>query len=128
MFNILKTAAVAAFIGLGAFAAMPVSAHAEGIYLNLGSGGDVRGGIEVRDNDNRWNHRPDRWERPDRRERDRWDRACSPDRALDKAERMGLRRARVVDVSRRTISVSGRKWGDRMVVTFGREPHCPILR
>lgn len=122
MFSILKTAAIAAFIGLGAFAAMPVSAHAEGIYLNLGSG-DVRGGIEVRDNDNRWNHRPDRWERPDR-----WDRACTPDRALDKADRMGVRRARVVDVSRRTISVAGRKWGDRMVVTFGREPHCPILR
>jgi hypothetical protein len=122
MFNILKTAALSAFVGLGALSAIP-AAHADGIYLNLGNG-EVGGGMYVRDND-RW-HRPDRWERPDRY--DRWERACLPDRALDKADRMGIHRARVVDMGRRTISVAGRKWGDRVVVTFGREPHCPILR
>jgi len=123
MFRILKTAALSALVGLGALSAMP-AAHADGVYLNFGSGGDVGGGFYVRDNDNRHWHRPDRWDR-----RERWDRrACTPDRALDKADRMGLHRARVVDVSRRTITVVGRKFGDRMVVTFSREPHCPILR
>jgi len=125
MQNILKPVALSAFIGLGAIAAVP-AAHADGIYLNLG-GDDLGGGFYVRDNESRHWHRPDREERWDRR--DRWERRmCTPDRALDKADRMGLRRARVVDVSRRTITVAGRKFGDRMIVTFGREPHCPILR
>ena len=41
---------------------------------------------------------------------------------------MGLRRARVVDVDRRTITVAGRQYGDRVAVTFARAPRCPIMR
>jgi hypothetical protein len=128
MFKILKTATLSAMIGLGGLAAMPANALADGIYLNLGNGGDDGFGVYVRDG-----YREDRWERHDRRDRrDRWDRGyerrgCTPDRALDKADRMGLRRARVVDVTRRTITVSGRKWHDRVHVTFARAPHCPVI-
>lgn len=127
MFKILKTATLSAMIGLGGLAAMPANALADGIYLNLGNGGaDL--GVHVRDG-----YRNDRWERHDRRDRDdRWERryerrGCTPDRALDKADRMGLRRARVVDVSRRTITVSGRKWHNRVHVTFARAPSCPVI-
>lgn len=143
MFNMLKTAMLSAMIGLGGLAAIPAPAQADGIYLNFGGGDDGRLGVFVRDgrDDDRWERhdRGDRWDRHDRRDRwdrhdrrDRWERrhnrrACTPDRALDKADRMGLRRARVVDVSRRTITVSGRKWHDRVHVTFARAPHCPVI-
>ncbi|MDQ2634140.1 MAG: hypothetical protein M3Y43_01435 [Pseudomonadota bacterium] len=53
---------------------------------------------------------------------------CSERRALRKAERMGVRRARIADVGRRTIDVRGRdRHGERVYVTFGRHPSCPIL-
>lgn len=134
MLNTIKTAALSAVIGLGTLAAIPASAQAEGLYLNLGQG-DPAVGIYVQNRDGgRWESnddrrggaRPDdRWGRP---HDNRWDRACSPDRALDKAERMGVRRARVVDVDRRTISVVGRKYGERIRLTFARAPNCPIVR
>jgi len=54
---------------------------------------------------------------------------CSEGRALSKAERMGIRRARVVDAGRRSIEVSGRdRRGERIRVTFGRQASCPVLR
>lgn len=53
---------------------------------------------------------------------------CTTDRALRKADRMGIRRARVVDVGRRTIDVAGRdRRGDRIIVSFGRRDRsCPV--
>ena len=62
--------------------------------------------------------------RPDRRHF----RACTPQRAANKAERYGVRRARVIDVDRRTITVAGHKWGERVRMTFGRSANCPIVR
>lgn len=124
MLNKLKTAALSALVGFGTLAAIPATAQADGIYFNLGQG--ERGvGIYVQDrysNDRhggQWGGRPDQG---------RWDRRCTPDRALDKAERMGVRRARVVDVDRRTISVVGREYGERVRLTFARAPNCPIVR
>jgi hypothetical protein len=65
--------------------------------------------------------------------RDRYDdngygRRCDPEDAMDKARRMGVRRARVVDVDRRTIDVAGRWRGDRVILTFGRRGNCPLIR
>jgi len=59
----------------------------------------------------------------------RVERGCTPDRALRKAERMGIRRARIIDVGRRTIDVSGRdRRGNRVVVEFGRRDRsCPVF-
>jgi hypothetical protein len=55
-------------------------------------------------------------------------RGCSEDRALDKAERMGIQRARIVSAGRRTIEVRGRSFeGERVYVTFGRDRGCPVL-
>jgi hypothetical protein len=54
-------------------------------------------------------------------------RGCTEGRALDKAERMGVRRARIVSAGRRTIEVRGRsRDGERVYLTFGRERNCPV--
>lgn len=137
MLKTIRTAALSAFVGLTALTGMAATAQADGLYLNFGGKHDPRVGVYVSDDGprhtgHRWNR--DRWER-DRWERDRWQRdgwnrgrECTPNRAVDKAERLGLRRARVVDVERRTIDVAGRRYGDRVVLTFARVPGCPVIR
>ncbi|HEV7415391.1 MAG TPA: hypothetical protein VGN98_04500, partial [Tianweitania sediminis] len=86
-------------------------------------------GVRVRDRDRERRERFERREerREDRREDRRDRRGCSVDRALDKAERLGLRRVRVLREGRRTIEVGGRdRRGDRRVITFGRDRGCPV--
>lgn len=120
MFSKLKTAALSTMIGLGAIAAMLAGAQADGLYLNYGGGHHNSSGAGIYYGDD--DYRPDyRHDRP-------YKQFCTPYRALDKAERLGLRRAHVVDVSRRTIQVSGRKYGERVRITFARAPNCPIIR
>jgi hypothetical protein len=121
MLTKLKTAVLSALIGLGTLAAIPATAQAEGLYLNYGSGHHSGVGIGVQIGDY------DRDYRDYRRDR-RHFRGCTPNRALNKAERLGLRRAHVVDVDRRTIKVSGRKYGERVRITFARAPNCPVIR
>lgn len=116
MFTALKTATLSAMIALGALAAVPATAQADSLYLDAGGRHGPSVGWEFGDGGR------DYW-RHDRRSF----RGCSYDRALDKADRMGLRRARVVDEGRRTISVAGRKWDRRVVVTFARAPGCPVI-
>ena len=42
---------------------------------------------------------------------------------------MGIRRARIDDVGRRTIDVVGRSRGDRVIVSFDRrDPRCRVIR
>ena len=94
--------------------------------------GDRRRSDEWRsDDDNGRRRRPDEWcSDRDRGDDGEYRRAeCSPNRALDKAERMGLRRVRVVGVGRRTIEVRGiTRSGDRASVVFARrDPRCPVL-
>lgn len=128
MLNKIKTAVLSALIGIGTLAAVPATASADGLYLNFGGDGP-RLGIQASDHGNRhWRgDRRDDWRRDEwRRDRD-WRRMCTPGRAIDKAERMGLRRARVVDVGRQTIRVAGRKYNQRVVVVFGRDRNCPVV-
>ncbi len=63
------------------------------------------------------------------RDAQRFDRSCTPDRALYKAERMGIRRARIANVGRRTIDVVGRsRHGNRVVITFDRrDRRCGVI-
>ena len=94
--------------------------------------------LRMRDDDcdPRYRECRERMRRDDRRDDRRYDdrqheerrSECTADRALRKAERMGIRRARVVDVGRRTIEVAGRdRRGDRVIVSFGRRDRsCPI--
>jgi hypothetical protein len=71
----------------------------------------------------------------DRGDRDDYDRGfarreCTPERALAKADRMGIRRARIINVSRRTIDIAGRsRDGDRIFISFfKRDRTCPVIR
>lgn len=112
MFNILKAAAIAGMIGFTALAAAPV--QADPLYVNFGrhhAGFSVRigGGDDYR-NDYR-----------------RSGRRCSPERALYKAERLGVHRARVDYVSQRKIGIAGRSHGEHVYLTFARMPGCPII-
>lgn len=103
----------------GMSTAMPMQASAQDLELEIG-----REGLRIeRDCNPRYEdcYREGRGFYEDRPR-------CSPDRALRKAERMGVRRARIADVGRRTIDVRGRdRYGDRIMVTFGRQPSCPVL-
>jgi hypothetical protein len=124
---ILRSSALAVAVTL---AGMPVgAASAQDMELHLGDNGPqlrLRRDCDPDREDcrDRGDHRRDR-------DRERWSsrRECSPERALDKADRMGVRRARIDDVGRRTISVRGRdRHGDRIVVTFDRrDGRCPVL-
>ena len=119
MFNI-KATALSALIGLGSLAALPAAAQADNLYLGFG-GGSAQLGVEIGDRYD--GKRYDNHRRPVRNFRD-----CSPDRAIEKAWRMGLRNPRVVDVDRRTIEVRGQRRGHRVHVVFARAPHCPVIR
>ncbi|TIT51621.1 MAG: hypothetical protein E5W72_10955 [Mesorhizobium sp.] len=119
MFNTIKTVTLSALIGLGTLAAIPATAHADSIYLGFGNNDDPRVGVYTGDDD-------DGYYRERRRDR-HWRRSCSPERAVNKAERMGLRRARIIDINRRTVKVAGRQYGDRVVIVFANERGCPVI-
>ncbi|WP_027146014.1 hypothetical protein [Mesorhizobium sp. WSM3626] len=127
MYTTIKTAALSALVGLGTLAAIP--AYADSLYLGFGNNNDPRFGVYTGDDDG-YRHRRDERRDDERRDdwrHDDWRRGCSPDRALDKAERMGLHRARIVDVNRRVVKVMGRQYGDRIVVVFANERGCPVI-
>ncbi len=55
-------------------------------------------------------------------------RGCDAEDALDKADRMGIDRARISYVGSSTIRVRGRdEYGERVTIVFGRERGCPVL-
>jgi hypothetical protein len=117
-----------------AFTSVPVAfstASAQDVQLQLG-----RHGPKLKLGDNCDPDRDDcdsRVRRDERRDDDRdarrSDRGCTPDRALDKADRMGIRRARIADVGRRSIDVVGRsRSGNRVVVSFDRrDRRCGVI-
>lgn len=118
MRNILIGCALLVSAGMAA----PMQASAQDLELEIG-----RDGLRI-ERDRDCNPRYEDCYRYERRgyyeDRPR----CSEGRALRKAERMGIRRARIADIGRRTIDVSGRdRYGDRIRVTFGRQPSCPVL-
>lgn len=110
----------ATVVGLG-LASLP-AASAGDVELHIGRDGP---NLRMRDDCD-----PRREDCRGDRDRRGWDRSeCTPDRALDKADRMGLRRARINDVGRRTIKVSGRtRGGDRLTIVFDRrDRRCPVI-
>lgn len=116
MIGIITKAGLAALIALGGVAAS-VSAASAG--SDVGFGMYVAGGDRDRDRDRGWHGG-----RPDRPSRDR----CAPWMAEEKADRMGLRRARVVDVSPRRVVVGGFSRNGRDRIVFANERGCPVIR
>jgi hypothetical protein len=111
MKQLLAKAGLAALIAVSGFAAPLSTASA--------AGADFRILVQHHGHDRGWD-RPRH--RPDRRDR------CAPWLAEDKASRMGLRRARVVDVNRRVVVVSGFDRGGRDRVVFANVRGCPLIR
>lgn len=117
--------------------AIPVSAaSAQDMEIQIGPGGPSMR-MQRNDCDPRYEEcfgrrgpeRRDEWRGPDRRDERRGREECSPERALRKAERMGIRRPRIESVGRRTINIIGRSRGDNVIVTFDRRDRgCPVLR
>lgn len=127
MLKILKTAALAAIVGLGALAAMPASAQAQGgTYLGFGSGAQGQSiGFHFSDR-GRHDYRGYDRHRP---RHQGYRNACSPRDAVRKASRMGLRDVRVVGTGMRTIRVEGKRHGYRyQTMTFANARNCPVLR
>jgi hypothetical protein len=118
MTNILIKTGVAALIALTGLSATASTAAASGpeFRIFVQQGWDSRGGDHHRGGD--------RWERP---RHDRGGR-CSPGLAEAKARDMGLRRARVVDVDRRTVTVVGRDRHGRDRIVFANDRGCPVIR
>ncbi len=117
----IKSIFIAGTVALGTLVAASSSAQAGshgGIYFE-GPGISVGFG-DRHYRDRRWD-RGDRWDRPRFRHR-----TCKPRKALRKARNRGLRRAHIVRVGYRGVIVAGRKWGDRVVIGFGRHRSCPV--
>lgn len=100
----------------GMCSALPATSFARDVQIEIG-----RDGLRLKQAcDSRYE---------DCRDNNRGRRFCTEDRALNKAERMGVRRARIVSAGRRSIEVRGRdRRGDRVRLRFGREPNCPVYR
>lgn len=122
MTHFFAKAALAALIGFGGLGATATTASADSIRFGIGDGGLS---VQVRDHDRGWDRgrgRGDRgWDRHGRRGR------CAPWMATRKAERFGLRRAHVVDISRRRVIVEGRKRGRFITVAFANARGCPTI-
>ncbi len=121
MFAQLKMSALALMVTASSTLVAPHFAKAQDVIIDLDRKGGPR--LRVDDDDDDVRSRGSRYREERRRPGD----DCSPERALDKAERLGVRRARVDRVGRRTIEVRGRLRGERVVVTVGRSRGCPIL-
>lgn len=125
MTNIAINTALAALIGLGSISFAPTASMAQGVDIEIGRDGPR---LRLREEcDPRRYDCEDDYMRRDVRRESRRD-FCTEDRALRKAERMGIRRARIDGSSRRFIDVRGRdRRGERVEITFGRAPNCPIV-
>ena len=52
---------------------------------------------------------------------------CTPEAALQKAKRIGIRKAMLVYVRFNSIGVTGQLNGNRIDVKFSRDTNCPVL-
>lgn len=119
MTSLLTRIALAALVSLGGLSATTSYSAASEPAFGLGGPGANAGITLVQ-------YRDDYRDRDRRRHHGRP--GCSPGWAEEKAERMGLRRARVVDVSRRAVVVVGRGWHGRDRIVFANERGCPVIR
>jgi hypothetical protein len=130
--DIMRKLAICAAAVMLSLSASPIPANAQGFEIEIGPNGS-----QLRLRDGGCDPRYERCGREDWRDHDddsrdgEWRqgrRFCTEDRALDKAEQMGIRRARIVSAGRHEIVVRGRdRYGQRVNVAFGRHRRCPVL-
>ncbi|MAY63206.1 MAG: hypothetical protein CML29_13435 [Rhizobiales bacterium] len=118
MKNFLKTTILAASLAVAGLAAATPSASAANAGFSIvvnGGGNDFRSGHHNR-HDNRGG-----WNKHNRGG------ICAPGQALNKARSMGIHKARVVDVDRRTVKVRGYKFGRPSGAIFANDRGCPVI-
>jgi hypothetical protein len=122
MRNFLINSALALAMGISGLPLIAGSAMAQDLELSIG-----RDGPQLRTRERCDPYQGDECDEGRYVEERIVSRGCTEGRALDKAERMGVRRARIVEAGRRTIEVRGRsRDGERVYLTFGRELGCPV--
>jgi hypothetical protein len=122
MSNFLIKSALSLALGLTGLPVLAGGASAQDVEFSIGRGGPqvrLREACDPEFNDcyenQRYVYQP-------------VSRGCTTGRALRKADRMGIDRPRIVSAGRRTIEIRGRdEDGDRVYVTFSRQPGCPVL-
>ncbi|MFN4274460.1 MAG: hypothetical protein ACK4F5_16775 [Aliihoeflea sp.] len=121
MFKFVRTATLAAIVGLGALAAMPASAEASNASFSFGvTSPDGAFSIQFGNPGPRYHRGQPRHHHHVRH--------CSDRQAVNRARDMGLRNARIIRSGHRTVEVSG--WSHRRgysEIVFSRAPHCPIV-
>ncbi|MGY6710654.1 MAG: hypothetical protein ACXIVF_20220 [Rhizobiaceae bacterium] len=120
MFKTIRTATLAAVLGLGALAAMPASAEASNASFSFGIA-SPDGAFSVQ-----FGNPGPRYHRSHRRHHQVSH--CTDRSAIHKARDMGLRNARIARSSHRSVEVRG--WSHRRghtAITFARAPHCPVI-
>lgn len=131
MLNTFRTAIAALVVAAAGLGATAPTASAANVELRIGTPGAT-----LTIGDHRWHEtrRDHRWHetRRDHRDfrrdhRDRWAGTCRPAHAVDKARSLGVRRAGVVDISRRNVIVRGVKRGHPVYVTFANNRACPVI-
>ena len=134
MKTIISTAAVAAMLLAGTVISVPSMASAQEIQFDFGHHRPPPPPYDDEDDDGPppppgyGYHRPPPPPDFDRPPPGRYGRGgCDPQQAVDIASRSGLRRAHIVDISPRRITVDGftRRGPDEMV--FGNVRGCPSL-
>jgi len=125
MNTFIRNALAALVVATAGVAASAPAANAGGVGFELSFGGHG-GGIVIRDRDRRggWN----RFE--NHRGHDRgWGRSvCKPQRAVQKARHMGVRRADVVRANNRRVVVEGVRHHRIVRVVFANQRSCPVIK
>ncbi|WP_417416223.1 hypothetical protein [Hoeflea sp.] len=120
MNTFIRNALAALVVATAGVAASAPAAHAGGVGFELSIGGHG-GGIVIRDHDRRggWN----RFEG----HRGHGRSACKPQRAVQKARHMGVRRADVVRANNRRVVVQGVRHHRTVRVVFANQRNCPVI-
>ena len=120
MFKFIRTASLAALVGIGALAAMPAAGRVRVLGSSFGiASPDGAFSVQFGNAGPRYHRSYPRHHQVSH---------CTDWRAVNKARDMGLRNARVARSGHRTVEVRG--WTHRRghtAITFARAPHGPIV-
>ena len=119
MNTFIKTALVALSLATAGLGVSAPAASAATVGISVGNGGAPV--LLVRDHGR---HDRNGWNRHQRPQRHGF---CSPQRALNKVQHMGVHRARVTDANRRIVKVRGVHRGHRVNVLFANVRGCPVV-
>ena len=110
MIRKFKTLALAAIVSVGAIAAIPSTASAGNVDIDIHFGQGFGFGYGPGWGGGYGPYKPH----------------CMPGKALYKAKSMGLKKAYVHKANWNGVVIKGKKFGQTKVVGFGKHPSCPV--